>query len=61
MRYVIMNPSGNLTALVPEWGGAGEEPEITRRLMRKSEPVAYLEAPALPGALARVRLMGGEF
>ncbi len=61
VRYVIMNPSGNLTALVTEWGGAGEEPEITRRLMRKSEQVAYLEAPELPGALARVRLMGGEF
>ena len=59
--YVILNPSGNLTALVTEWGGREDEAEITRRLMKKSEQVAYLEAPSLPGAVACLRMMGGEF
>ena len=60
-KYVILNPTGNLTALVTEWGGAEDEPEITRRLMRVSEQVAYLEPPQQAGALARIRMMGGEF
>ena len=60
-RYVILNPSGNLTALVTEWGGAEDEAELTARLMQESEQVAYLDPPSLPGALARIRLMGGEF
>ena len=61
VRYVILNPTGNLTALVTGWGGAEDEPEITARLMQESEQVAYLEPPTQPGALARIRLMGGEF
>ena len=61
VRYVILNPTGNLTALVTEWGGKEDEAEITARLMQESEQVAYLEPPAEPGALARIRLMGGEF
>ena len=60
-RYVLLDPSGNLTALVTEWGGREDEEEITRRLMRLSEQVAYLEPASLPGAVARIRLMGGEF
>ena len=60
-RYVILNPTGNLTALVTAWGGTEDEGEITARLMRESEQVAYLEPPSEPGALARIRLMGGEF
>ena len=59
--YVILNPSGNLTALVTEWGGREDEAEITRRLMKESEQVAYLEAASLPGAVACLRMMGDEF
>ena len=61
VRYVILDPTGNLTALVTDWGGAEDEAEITERLMRESEQVAYLEPPRERGALARIRLMGGEF
>ena len=57
-RYVILNPSGNLTALVTEWPGPEREPEITAALMRESEQVAYLEPPVLPESLGRIRLMG---
>ena len=60
-RYVILDPSGNLTALVTEWGGRQDEAEITERLMGVSEQVAYLEPPVLPGSIAGIRLMGGEF
>ena len=60
-KYVLLDPTGNRTALVTEWGGREDEKEITRRLMEKSEQVAYLEAAGLPGAAARLRLMGGEF
>ena len=61
VRYVLLNPTGNLTALVTSRDEGADEAEITARLMRESEQVAYLEPPAEPGALARIRLMGGEF
>ena len=61
VHYVILNPSGNLTALVTDHGGPEDEKEIVTSLMRESEQVAFLEPPMEPGALARIRLMGGEF
>ena len=61
VHYVILDPTGNLTALVTSWGGKEDEEEITARLMQESEQVAYLEPPSEPGALAYIRLMGGEF
>ncbi len=61
VRYVLLSPSGNLTALVTGTWDAADEPAITRRLLQVSEQVAYLEKPTQAGALARVRLMGGEF
>ena len=61
VHYVILNPSGNLTALVTDHGGPEDEKEIVTSLMRESEHVAFLDPPREPGALARIRLMGGEF
>ena len=61
VHYVILNPSGNLTALVTDHGGPEDEKEIVTSLMRESEQVAFLDPPLEPGALARIRLMGGEF
>ena len=61
VHYVILNPSGNLTALVTDHGGPEDEKEIITSLMRESEQVAFLEPPMESGALARIRLMGGEF
>ena len=53
VHYVILNPSGNLTALVTDHGGPEDEKEIVTSLMRESEQVAFLEPPMEPGALAR--------
>ncbi|MBR1408637.1 MAG: hypothetical protein IJ573_07080 [Clostridia bacterium] len=61
VRYVTLDPTGNITCLVTEKPEGADERAITGRLMQECEQVAYLEAPALPGSRARIRLMGGEF
>ena len=61
VHYVILNPSGNLTALVTDRERHEDENGIVASLMQESEQVAFLDPPSEPGALARIRLMGGEF
>ena len=61
VRYVTLDPTGNITCLVTGKPEGADERAITGRLMRECEQVAYLEPPALPGSRARIRLMGGEF
>ena len=61
IRYVTLDPTGNITCLVTAMPPDADEAAVTRRLMRECEQVAFLEAPAQPGARARIRLMGGEF
>lgn len=60
-HYVILNPTGNLTALVLDPVTPEEETFLTKELLKISEQVAYLESPSLPSAEAAIRLMGGEF
>ena len=60
-RYVILDPTGNLTALVLDPAPPADRAALTRELLKQSEQVAYLEAPRSPGAAAGIRLMGGEF
>ena len=60
-QYVILDPTGNLTALVTDPVNPEDEKSLTRELLKQSEQVAYLEAPSMPGAVAAIRLMGGEF
>ena len=60
-RYVVLDPTGNITCLVLDPVSLHEEAEVTRRLMAECEQVAYLEAPSLPGSAGLIRLMGGEF
>ena len=60
-RYVILDPTGNLTALVLDPVVPKAEASLTEALLKFSEQVAYLEPPILPGAEAAIRLMGGEF
>ena len=60
-RYVKLNPTGNLTCLVLDRTSPEDEKILTRELLKECEQVAYLEEPENPGAVAAVRLMGGEF
>lgn len=64
MQYVKINPSGNITALVTDEVSRVQQKEVAMRLMRMDpeiEQVGFLEKPALPGAAARLQMMGGEF
>ncbi len=61
VRYVTLDPTGNITCLVLDPVTDREEKEATRRLMGECEQVAYLEPATLPGSRAKIRLMGGEF
>ena len=60
-RYVLLDPTGNLTALVLDPADPADEGLLTGELLKRSEQVAYLEPPKKPGAVAAIRLMGGEF
>ena len=61
VRYVTLDPTGNITCLVLDPAEKTEEKILTRELLKECEQVAYLEAPSAPGAVAAIRLMGGEF
>lgn len=60
-RYVKLDPTGNTTCLVLDPAEPGDETVLTRELLKECEQVAYLEEPSLPGTVAAIRLMGGEF
>lgn len=60
-RYVLLDPTGNLTCLVLDPVPPEAEPAVTRELLKQCEQVAYLEPASVPGARAAIRLMGGEF
>ena len=59
--YVLLDPTGNLTALVLAPVPPEDRPRVTAALMGISEQVGYLMTPTLPGAAARLEMMGGEF
>ena len=63
IRYVTLNPTGNLTCLVLDPVAEEERARVTAELMRRCEQVGYLEVPGRFSRQARARLqmMGGEF
>ena len=61
IRYVRLDPTGNITCLVLDPVTEAERPRVTAALMDRCEQVGYLEAPTIPGVRARLRMMGGEF
>ena len=54
LRYVNLDPTGNLTCLVLDPPEPSEEPAVTRYLMGECEQVAYLEPATDPEARIRV-------
>ena len=63
IRYVTLNPTGNLTCLVLDPVAEKDRGRVTNALINRCEQVGYLEAPKIyPGcARARLQMMGGEF
>ena len=63
IRYVTLNPTGNLTCLVLDPVAEKDRGRVTNALINRCEQVGYLETPKIyPGcARARLQMMGGEF
>ena len=61
MKYVLLNPSGNLTCLVLSPVAEADRPRITGLLMNRCEQVGYLMPSSNPACAARLRMMGDEF
>lgn len=61
VRYVLLDPSGNLTCLVLDPVEERKRGTVTAALMDRCEQVGYLTPPEDPRARARLQMMGGEF
>ena len=61
IRYVTLDPTGNLTCLVLDPVDPEDRPVLTGKLLTQCEQVAYLAPPAKPEAAGGIRMMGGEF
>ena len=61
IRYVPLDPTGNLTCLVLDPVAEEDRPRVTAALMNRCEQVGYLLPAKDPGAAARLQMMGGEF
>ncbi len=58
IRYVLLDPTGNLTCLVTDPVPPGMRSAVTDTLMDRCEQVGYL---TLSGETPRLEMMGGEF
>ena len=65
LKFAKMNPTENMTALVLSPVARQDQPDVAARLMAENsvcvEQVGFLEETTLPGAVARLQMMGGEF
>ena len=61
IRYVTMNPTGNLTCLVLDPVPEKERSAVTAALMNRCEQVGYIYMPTQDRKLAHLQMMGGEF
>jgi diaminopimelate epimerase len=65
VNFVIVNPSGNTTALILDVLPRGVYPKIASKVMKSAnfaiEQVGFIERATLPVALSRLHMMGGEF
>ncbi len=61
IRYVRLDPEGNITCLVLSPVPREDRGRVTAALMDRCEQVGYLTSPEGPEAEARLEMMGGEF
>lgn len=64
MKYVVANPTGNITVLVTEQVGMNDRNEVTRAMFETvptCEQVGYVTSPLSSGSDIRLEMMGGEF
>ena len=65
LKFAKMNPTENMTAIVLSPVDRADQPAVAARLMAENsvcvEQVGFLEETTLPGAAARLQMMGGEF
>ena len=61
IRYVTLDPTGNLTCLVLDPVPEADRARVTAALMDRCEQVGYLQEARHPEAAARLQMMGGEF
>ena len=65
LSFVKLSPTRNITILVTDPVPRSMHASLAEKLMDGdcvgSEQVGYLEDPSLPGARARLQMMGGEF
>lgn len=65
LNFVKLSPTRNITILVTDPVPRSMHASLADQLMDGDcvggEQVGYIEAPALPGARARLQMMGGEF
>ena len=61
IRYTTLDPTGNITCLVLDPVPPEDRSRVTQALMPRCEQVGYLLPPQMPGAHARLEMMGGEF
>jgi len=65
LKFAKMNPTENMTAIVLTPVKRQDQPAVAAKLMAENsvcvEQVGFLEDAVLPGAAARLQMMGGEF
>ena len=61
IKYVTVDPTGNITCLVLSPVATADRSRVTARLMDRCEQVGYLLPARKPETRARLEMMGGEF
>ena len=65
LNFAKLNPSENMTIIVTSPVPRPQQAAVAEKLMAYgsvfAEQVGFLEEPCLPGARARLQMMGGEF
>lgn len=64
-NFIKVNPSGNTTVLILDPFPREIHPKVALQVMKSTslgaEQVGFIERATIPGAIARLQMMGGEF